>query len=326
MLKKKIFIAGHLGMVGSALVRKLKKENLILISHKHLDLTNQSKVQKFFKKEKPSQIYIAAAKTGGIYSSTNLPAEFIYQNLMIESNIIHHAFLNGVKKILFLGSSCIYPRLAKHPITENELLKGPLDYTNEPYSIAKIAGIKLCESYNRQFGKSHGIDYRSVIPTNLYGPGDDYDLKKSHVIPALIRRFHEAKIHNTPKIILWGTGKPKREFLHVDDMADACIKVMNVKKKKLKSVTKETCSHINIGSGSEITIIELANIIKNIVGYTGKINFDKKKPNGVPRKLLNNSLIKNFGWTPKIKLENGLLKTYEDFKNLYYKTKKFKKC
>jgi GDP-L-fucose synthase len=321
MFKKKIFIAGHLGMVGSALVRKLKKKNLILKSRKYLDLSNQAQVQKFFKKEKPDEIYMAAAKTGGIYSSTNFPAEFIYQNLIIESNIVHNAFLNGIKKILFLGSSCIYPRLAKQPIAENELLRGPLDYTNEPYSIAKIAGIKLCESYNRQFGKSHGIDYRSVIPTNLYGPGDDYDLKKSHVIPALMRRFHEAKIKKTPKIILWGTGKPKREFLHVDDMAEACIRIMNIKKKKFKNFTKETCSHVNIGSGSEITIIELASLIKNIVGYTGKITFDKKKPDGVPRKLLNNNLIKNFGWTPKIKLENGLLKTYEDFKNLYYKKK-----
>ena len=233
MFKKKIFIAGHLGMVGSALVRKLKKKNLILKSRKYLDLSNQAQVQKFFKKEKPDEIYMAAAKTGGIYSSTNFPAEFIYQNLIIESNIVHNAFLNGIKKILFLGSSCIYPRLAKQPIAENELLRGPLDYTNEPYSIAKIAGIKLCESYNRQFGKSHGIDYRSVIPTNLYGPGDDYDLKKSHVIPALMRRFHEAKIKKTPKIILWGTGKPKREFLHVDDMAEACIRIMNIKKKKI---------------------------------------------------------------------------------------------
>ena len=224
-----------------------------------------------------------------------------------------------MKKILFLGSSCIYPKNTKQPISENQLLTGLLEYTNEPYSIAKIAGIKLCESYNRQFSKSHQIDYRSVIPTNLYGPGDEYDLKQSHVIPALIRRFHEAKNKKNPEVILWGTGKPKREFLHVDDMAEACIKIMNIKKNIFNKLTKETCSHVNIGSGSDLSIKELANMIKKIVRYSGKIKFDHKKTDGVPRKLLKNNLIKKFSWSPKIQLEEGLSKTYKSFKKTYNK-------
>ena len=315
----KIYVAGHLGMVGSAIMRNLKiqhKNNLIYRSHQELDLTDQSAVQNFFKIEKPDQVYIAAAKTGGIFASTNYPAEFIYTNLMIEANIIHSAFLNGVKKILFLGSSCSYPKNVKQPMLENALLTGSLDYTNEPYSIAKIAGIKICESYNRQYGKSHGIDYRSVMPTSLYGPRDNYDLKNSHVIPALIRRFHEAKIKNEPKVVLWGSGQPRREFLHVDDMARACIKVMEVDHNIYDNNTHETCSHINVGTGIDITIKSLAEKIKKIIEYTGTIEFDTNKPDGVARKLIDNQRIKKLGWSPLVNLEDGLLKTYQDFKRL----------
>ena len=306
-------------MVGSAIMRNLKiqhKNNLIYRSHQELDLTDQSAVQNFFKIEKPDQVYIAAAKTGGIFASTNYPAEFIYTNLMIEANIIHSAFLNGVKKILFLGSSCSYPKNVKQPMLENALLTGSLDYTNEPYSIAKIAGIKICESYNRQYGKSHGIDYRSVMPTSLYGPRDNYDLKNSHVIPALIRRFHEAKIKNEPKVVLWGSGQPRREFLHVDDMARACIKVMEVDHNIYDNNTYETCSHINVGTGIDITIKGLAEKIKKIIEYTGTIEFDTNKPDGVARKLIDNQRIKKLGWSPLVNLEDGLLKTYQDFKRL----------
>ena len=275
MDESKIYVAGHLGMVGSAIMRNLKiqhKNNLIYRSHQELDLTDQSAVQNFFKIEKPDQVYIAAAKTGGIFASTNYPAEFIYTNLMIEANIIHSAFLNGVKKILFLGSSCSYPKNVKQPMLENALLTGSLDYTNEPYSIAKIAGIKICESYNRQYGKSHGIDYRSVMPTSLYGPRDNYDLKNSHVIPALIRRFHEAKIKNEPKVVLWGSGQPRREFLHVDDMARACIKVMEVDHNIYDNNTHETCSHINVGTGIDITIKSLAEKIKKLLNILALSN------------------------------------------------------
>jgi GDP-L-fucose synthase len=320
MVKNKIYIAGHLGMVGSAIMRILKvkgEDNLIYRNHKELDLTDQSAVQKFFKLERPNQVYIAAARTGGILASTSYPAEFIYENLMIEANIIHSAFLNGVKKILFLGSSCSYPKLAKQPMSENALLTGSLDYTNEPYSIAKIAGIKLCESFNRQYGKSHGVDYRSVIPTSLYGPGDNYDLKNSHVIPAFIHRFHQAKISKEPVVTLWGTGTPKREFLYVDDMAYASIVVMNIEKDIYLKSTKSTCSHINIGNGSDLSIKELAFIIKDIVGYTGQIEFDSSKSDGVYRKLMNNSRILELGWKPKISLQDGLSKTYEEFMTLY---------
>ena len=320
MIKNKIYIAGHLGMAGSAIMKILKAQgeaSLIYRNHKELDLTNQSAVQNFFKLEKPDQVYIAAARTGGILASTNYPAEFIYKNLMIETNIIHSAFLNGVKKILFLGSSCIYPKDATQPMAENALLTGTLDYTNEPYSIAKIAGIKLCESFNRQYGKTHGVDYRSVIPASLYGPGDNYDLQNSHVIPAFIHRFHQAKIKKVPILTLWGTGKPKREFLHVDDMARASIAVMNLDRDTYLKNTQFTCSHINVGTGSDLSIKELALIIKDIVGYAGQIEFDSSKPDGVYRKLLNNNRIINIGWSPKISLQNGLSKTYEEFKGLF---------
>ena len=316
MSNLKIYIAGHKGMVGSGLVRSLKrKKNVELITRdrKELDLTNQTTVKKFFEKEKIDQVYLAAAKVGGIQANNIFPAEFIYQNLMIQNNIINSAFLNGVKKLLFLGSSCIYPRNAKQPIKEEYLLTGLLEPTNEPYAIAKIAGIKLCESYNRQYGKSHGIDYRCIMPTNLYGPGDKYDSEKSHVIPALIQRFHHAKINNIPKVSIWGTGKPRREFLFVDDMVEASIHVMNINKNTYNKFTKPMCSHINAGSGIELTIKQLAEKIKEVIGYKGKINFDPSKPDGSPRKFISSQLLNKIGVKPKVSLEKGLIKTYSDF-------------
>jgi len=314
MYKKVIFIAGHKGMVGSTLLRFLKnKDNKIIIRNRsELDLLNQSQVRNFFKNYKIDEVYLAAAKVGGIHSNNNFPAEFIYENLLIQANVIHNAFLSSVKKLLFLGSSCIYPRNANQPIKEKELLTGKLEPTNEPYAIAKIAGINMCESYNRQYGKTHGIDYRSVMPTNLYGPGDNYHEENGHVIPALIKRFHKAKIKGLPSVTIWGTGKPKREFLYVDDMAKASIFIMNIDKKNLKKKTKYL-SHINIGSGEELTIKKLAKIIKKITNYSGKIKFDIKKPDGTYRKLLNSNLIKSLGWKPELSLENGLLLTYKNF-------------
>jgi GDP-L-fucose synthase len=268
MIKNRIYVAGHKGMVGSALLRileKNKKNQLITADRNFLDLTNQIKVKNFFKKKKINQVYIAAAKVGGIYANNNFPAEFIYENIMIQSNIIHAAFLYGVKKLLFLGSSCIYPRVANQPIKEQALLTGVLEPTNEPYAIAKISGIKMCESYNRQYGASHKIDYRSIMPTNLFGPNDNYSPLNSHVIPALIRRFHEAKINNSTSVVIWGNGKKKREFLFVDDMARAAVHVMNLDKKIFHKNTSPMCSHINVGSGIEFTIKELAEIIKKVV-------------------------------------------------------------
>jgi len=316
MAKTKVYVAGHNGMVGSALIRILKEKKVYLITkdRKELDLTNQAKVQNFFKREKPDQVYLAAAKVGGIYANNTYPAEFIYENLIIEANIIHSAFLSGVKKLIFLGSSCIYPKFANQPMKEEELLTGVLEPTNEPYAIAKIAGIKICESYNRQYGSTHNVDYRSVMPTNLYGPGDNYDSKNSHVIPALIKKFHEAKIKKKSKVIVWGTGTPRREFLYVDDLARACYHVMNLSKNIYNKNTKPTCSHINVGCGTDLTIEELAKTIKKIIGYKGKIKFDTKKLDGMPRKLLDSSRIKNLGWKPNINLKNGLVKVYEDFK------------
>jgi GDP-L-fucose synthase len=316
MEKTKVYVVGHNGMVGSALIRILKEKKVYLITkdRKELDLTNQAKVQNFFKREKPDQVYLAAAKVGGIYANNTYPAEFIYENLIIEANIIHSAFLSGVKKLIFLGSSCIYPKFANQPMKEEELLTGVLEPTNEPYAIAKIAGIKICESYNRQYGSTHNVDYRSVMPTNLYGPGDNYDSKNSHVIPALIKKFHEAKIKKKSKVIVWGTGTPRREFLYVDDLARACYHVMNLSKNIYNKNTKPTCSHINVGCGTDLTIEELAKTIKKIIGYKGKIKFDTKKLDGMPRKLLDSSRIKNLGWKPNINLKNGLVKVYEDFK------------
>lgn len=314
---QKIFLAGHKGMVGSAIYRILQKENLKVIvkDRKDLDLMNQQDVQNFFKKENIDQVYVAAAKAGGIYANSNFPAEFIFQNLMIESNLINYAFQYGVKKLLFLGSSCIYPKYSEQPIKEESLLSGYLEPSNEPYAIAKIAGIKMCESYNRQYGKSHGIDYRCVMPTNLYGPGDNYHPINSHVIPGLIRKFHEAKIKKENKVIVWGSGKPRREFLYVDDLAEACIRVMNLDIDEYSKLVSEKSFHINIGSGYDLTIEELSNLIMKIVGYSGKIEFDKTKPDGTPQKLLDSKKIRSIGWKPKVSLNDGLAAAYENFKN-----------
>jgi GDP-L-fucose synthase len=315
MSKLKIFIAGHNGMVGSALVSLLKTQNVELITkeRKKLDLLNQNEVQNFFKSKKIDQVYLAAAKVGGIHANNIYPAEFIYENLMIEANIINSAFLNGVKKLLFLGSSCIYPKNAKNPINEEELLTGKLEPTNEPYAIAKIAGIKMCESYNRQYGKSHNIDYRCIMPTNLYGIGDSYHPENSHVIPGLIYRFHKAKISESPNVTIWGSGKPKRDFLYVDDMAKASIHLMNIDKKVYDDKTSSMCSHINVGSGKDLTIRELAEIVKEVVGFRGKIHFDKTKPDGIVRKFLNRKKINSLGFKPKINLKDGLTKTYKNY-------------
>ena len=315
MLNQKIFIAGHNGMVGSALVRILKNYDVEIITktRSELDLLNQNDVNSFFKNQKIDQVYLAAAKVGGILANNTYPAEFIYENLMIQSNVIHSVFLNGVKKLLFLGSSCIYPKNANQPIKEEELLTGKLEATNEPYAIAKIAGIKMCESYNRQYGVSHNIDYRSVMPTNLYGPGDNYHPQNSHVIPGLIYRFHEAKVKNLSKVIVWGTGTPKREFLYVDDMARAAVHMMNMDKKIYNEHISPMSSHINIGSSFDLTIKDLAKIIKEVVGYKGEINFDPTKPDGIPRKLLNSERLNNFHFKPDIGLKDGLIKTYQDY-------------
>ena len=313
---EKIYVAGHRGMVGSAIVRHLQQQgftNFLTRTHQELDLTNQQAVATFFQEEKPAQVYLAAAKVGGIHANNTYPAEFIYENLMMEANIIHQAFLNGVQKLLFLGSSCIYPRLAPQPMSENDLLTGKLESTNEPYAIAKIAGIKLCESYNRQYGQSHGIDYRSVMPTNLYGPGDNYHPENSHVIPALIRRFHEAKLANAPEVAIWGTGTPMREFLYVEDMASASVFVMDLDKETYEKNTTPMQSHINVGFGSDVTIKELALEVGQSIGYQGQITFDTSKPDGTPRKLMDSSRLQKMGWNAKVSLKEGLKIAYQDF-------------
>jgi GDP-L-fucose synthase len=317
--KNKIYVAGHGGMVGSAIVRKLNQSDtfdLITRTHSELDLTDQRQVADFFSKERPDQVYMAAAKVGGIYSNNAFPAEFIYQNLMVQSNVIHQAWIAGVKKILFLGSSCIYPKLASQPMSEDALLTGSLEPTNEPYAIAKIAGIKMCESYNRQYGKSHGIDYRSVMPTNLYGPGDNYHPKNSHVIPGLIRRFHEAKISGASTVVVWGSGSPKREFLYVDDLAEACIHLMGLEKKIFELKLPAGVSHVNVGFGTDVSIYETALAVAEIVGYHGELVFDKSKPDGTPRKLMNSSLVSSLGWSPRVDLKNGLKIAYKSFMEL----------
>jgi GDP-L-fucose synthase len=308
----KIYVAGHNGMVGSAIVRKLREKgciNVITRSSSDLDLTNQQNVHNFLQDESPDYVVIAAAKVGGIYANDSYPAEFIYQNLMIEANLIHGSYLAGVNKLLFLGSSCIYPKESQQPIKEDYLLSGHLEPTNEPYAIAKIAGIKLCESYNRQYS----TDYRSIMPTNLYGPNDNFHPKNNHVIPALIRKFHEAKVESRPFVEVWGSGKPMREFLHVDDMADASIHIMDIDKKILESEIDPMLSHINIGTGTDITIKDVAQTIKEVVGFCGEIVFNTKMPDGTKRKLLDVSKMENLDWRPVIALKDGLKGTYEWF-------------
>ena len=308
----RIFVAGHRGMVGSAIMRKLQERgysNIVTRPRDELDLVQQIDVRAFFAKERIDQVYIAAAKVGGILANNSYPAEFIYQNLMVEANLIHEAYRADVKKLLFLGSSCIYPRLAPQPMAENMLLTGVLEPTNEPYAIAKIAGIKLCESYNRQYG----TDYRSVMPTNLYGPGDNYHAENSHVIPGLLRRFHEAKHNAAPEVTIWGTGTPMREFLYVDDMAEACLHVMELDSETYACNTEPMLSHINIGTGEDLTIRELAMTISEVVGYKGGIAFDTTKPDGTPRKLMDVGRLHKLGWRARTGLRDGLALAYADF-------------
>lgn len=312
MSKQRVFVAGHNGMVGSAIVRQLEQRadiDLIVRDRAQLDLLDSHAVQNFFHDSQIDQVYLAAAKVGGIVANNSYPAEFIYQNLMIEANIIHAAHLSGVQKLLFLGSSCIYPKMAKQPITESELLQGTLEPTNEPYAIAKIAGIKLCESYNRQYGR----DYRSVMPTNLYGPHDNFHPSNSHVIPALIRRFHEAKLANVAEVVVWGSGTPMREFLYVDDMAAASIHVMELDTATYQANTQPMLSHINVGTGVDCTIRELAETVARVVGFSGKVAFDATKPDGTPRKLLDVSRLKALGWQYSVSLEAGLEQAYAWF-------------
>mgnify|MGYP005875158965 FL=1 len=312
MIKKRVYVAGHQGMVGSAICRQLSLRDdieLVVKTHKELDLTVQKDVEAFFERERVDQVYLAAAKVGGIYANNTFPAEFIYQNLMIESNIIHSAHKVGIQKLLFLGSSCIYPKFAEQPMNESALLTGILEPTNEPYAIAKIAGIKLCESYNRQYGR----DYRSVMPTNLYGSNDNFHPENSHVIPALMRRFHEAKESGAPEVIVWGTGTPMREFLYVDDMAAASVHVMELDEAIYQQNTQPMLSHINVGTGVDCSIREMAETMASVVGYQGKIVFDVTKPDGTPRKLMDVTRLKNLGWQYQYNLHEGLSLTYKWF-------------
>ncbi len=305
-------MAGHKGMVGSAIVRHLEKlggYRVLTRSRNELDLLNQADVNRFFEENNIDQVYLAAAKVGGIVANNTYPAEFIYQNLTIQNNIIHSAHLNDVQDLLFLGSSCIYPKLAQQPMREDSLLTGTLEETNEPYAIAKIAGIKMCESYNRQYGRN----YRSVMPTNLYGENDNFHPQNSHVIPALLRRFHEAKLNGDSKVVAWGSGKPMREFLHVDDMAEASIYVMNLAQEIYLENTQEMLSHINVGTGLDCTIRELVETVSRVVGFEGEIEFDSNKPDGTPRKLMDVSRLKDLGWEAKTSLEDGLTMTYQWF-------------
>jgi GDP-L-fucose synthase len=308
----KIFVAGHRGMVGSAIVRQLEASghtNIITRTRTELDLTNQQAVVDFFQTEKIEQVYLAAAKVGGIVANNTYPADFIYENLMIQCNIIHSAHLANIQQLLFLGSSCIYPKLAEQPMKESALLTGILEETNEPYAVAKIAGIKLCESYNRQYGR----DYRSVMPTNLYGAHDNFHPENSHVIPALLRRFHEAKLNGDAEVVAWGSGKPMREFLYVDDMADASIHAMNLDKSTYDENTEPMLSHINVGTGVDCTIRELVETIATVVGFEGEIKFDATKPDGAPRKLMNVDRLKSLGWEYSVDLEKGLALAYQWF-------------
>lgn len=310
---EKIYVAGHRGMVGNAIVRTLLAQGvpatqILTRSHAELDLTDQRAVQAFFAQEKPTQVYLAAAKVGGIHANNTYPAEFIYQNLMLQGNVIHASHLHGVQKLLFLGSSCIYPKLAPQPISEDALLTGPLEPTNEPYAVAKIAGIKLCESYSRQYGR----DYRSVMPTNLYGPGDNYHPENSHVIPALLRRFHEAKEQGLPEVAIWGTGTPRREFLYVDDMAAASVFVMGLPVHAYEEKVQPQLSHINVGYGTDVTIAELAQTVAAIVGYPGRVVFDASKPDGAPRKWMSSERLNAMGWQAQMGLKEGLRIAYQD--------------
>lgn len=309
---KRVYVAGHRGMVGAALCRRLLSQQdveLITTTREEVDLTSQSEVLEFFGDRRIDEVFLAAAKVGGIYANNTFPAEFIYENLMIECNVINAAYRSGVRKLLFLGSSCIYPKDVPQPMTEGALLTAPLEPTNEPYAIAKIAGIKLCESFNRQYG----VDYRSVMPTNLYGQSDNFHPENSHVIPALMRRFHEAKSLHLPEVVVWGTGNARREFLHVDDMAQASLHVMNVEKELYQSVTRPMQSHVNVGSGIDCSIQELAHLISDVVGYQGSISFDSTKPDGTPRKLMDVSTIRSLGWEYEVQLREGLAATYEWF-------------
>jgi GDP-L-fucose synthase len=315
-LNQKIYVAGHRGMVGSSIVLNLQAKgykNIVTRTHAQMDLTDQLAVKTFFEQEKPDQVYLAAAKVGGIHANNTYPAEFIYDNLMVQNNVIHQAFVGGVKKLLFLGSSCIYPKMVPQPMSEDALLTGKLEATNEPYAVAKIAGIKMCESYNRQYGQSHGVDYRSVMPTNLYGPGDNYHSENSHVIPALIRRFHEAKESGAPQVVIWGTGSPMREFLYVDDMAAASTFVMELNKVSYDKQVEPMQNHINVGYGSDITIADLAKTVAKVIGYQGNIAFDSSKPDGPPKKLMDSTKLRNLGWSPLTSLDLGLKKTYVAF-------------
>ena len=315
---KKIFVAGHKGMVGSAICRELEKHvDTILVTQnrKELDLCNQAAVLEFMNLERPDEVIVAAARVGGIHANNTYPAEFIYQNLQIQNNLINAAHLNDVQKLLLLGSSCIYPKEADKPICEDALLTGKLEPTNEPYAIAKIAGIKMCESYNRQYSKSHSIDYRSIMPSNLYGPGDNYHPDNSHVIPALINRFHHAKIKNLSKVTIWGSGKPKREFLFVDDLAQASVYLMNLDKTIYEKYTSPMCRHVNVGSGKDLTIKQLAEIIKEVIGYKGKIDYDSSQPDGTFRKIIDSGIIHSLGFKSKVNLKDGLVAAYKDFMN-----------
>jgi GDP-L-fucose synthase len=308
----RIYVAGHGGLVGSAIVRALRargQTEIVTRSHAELELTDQARVAEFFRLERIDQVYLAAARVGGIHANDTYPAEFIYENIMVQANVVHQAWRNGVRKLLFLGSSCIYPRMAPQPIREEYLMSGALEPTNEPYAVAKIAGIKLCESYNRQYG----TDYRSVMPTNLYGPGDNYHPDDSHVIPALLRRFHEARLGNAPEVVIWGSGKPRREFLYVDDMAAASIHVMNLDHAVYAAHTGPMHSHINVGTGVDVTIAELARLVGEVVGYRGRIVFDPGKPDGTPRKLLDVSKLKQLGWQASTPLPEGLRQAYAAF-------------
>jgi GDP-L-fucose synthase len=309
-LNDKIYIAGHRGLVGSAIVRQLESRgftNLLMCTHKELDLANQAQVQNFFKQEKPDYVILAAAKVGGIHANNTYPADFIYQNIMIEANVINSAYENKVKRLLFLGSTCIYPKAVEQPMREEAILTDALEPTNEPYALAKIAGIKLCESYNRQ----HSTDFRSVMPTNLYGINDNFHPESSHVIPALMQRFHQAKINNDKEVIVWGSGNAQREFLYVDDMAEASLFVLGLDEETYKANTQPMLSHINVGAGKDVTIREMAETMKQVVGYKGRLTFDTTKPDGAPRKLIDVTRLKNMGWGYSIELKEGLEKAYE---------------